>query len=196
MKYVENEKIWNICMDAVEELDWSKVPAINENCGESNRTTKSDEDKVVSEMKSLAMYSYTMGDEKGKISQRQLFQKEKNMEIVGSHIFIRMARFFYLREKIENRDYSKPRILCCTIHAYLGNGIYFTPTKEIIGKVLELGQELGLKKEYDMLDTAYMQGISNAIHVFQSYGIEITMLYGGIDCYEKLYDAIFEILEK
>ena len=146
MKYVENEKIWNICMDAVEELDWSKVPAINENCGESNRTTKSDEDKVVSEMKSLAMYSYTMGDEKGKVSQRQLFQKEKNMEIVGSHIFIRMARSFYLREKIENRDYSKPRILCCTIHAYLGNGIYFTPTKEIIGKVLELGQELGLKK--------------------------------------------------
>lgn len=196
MKYVENEKIWNICMDAVEELDWSKVPAINENCGESNRTTKSDEDKVVSEMKSLAMYSYTMGDEKGKISQRQLFQKEKNMEIVGSHIFIRMARSFYLREKIENRDYSKPRILCCTIHAYLGNGIYFTPTKEIIGKVLELGQELGLKKEYDILDTAYMQGISNAIHVFQSYGIEITMLYGGIDCDEKLNDAIFEILEK
>ena len=45
-------------------------------------------------------------------------------------------------------------------------------------------------------DTAYMQGISNAIHVFQSYGIEITMLYGGIDCDEKLNDAIFEILEK
>lgn len=58
------------------------------------------------------------------------------------------------------------------------------------------GARIGLKKEYDMLDTAYMQGISNAIHVFQSYGIEITMLYGGIDCDEKLNDAIFEILEK
>ena len=70
-------------------------------------------------------------------------------------------------------------------------------TPEEVAELVGLSwARIGLKKEYDMLDTAYMQGISNAIHVFQSYGIEITMLYGGIDCDEKLNDAIFEILEK
>ena len=135
MKYVETESVWNACMEAIDELDFSKIHIpYEENC------------------------------ETGKISQRQLWQMEKEAKIVNSHIFIRMTRYFYLWEKITNKDYSRQRMLCSAIHNYIGNLYYFSPKKEIIKRVIEKGMELRIEKCDDVLESKYLQGMTNAIH--------------------------------
>lgn len=130
MKYIEHENAWKACMEAVDELDLSKIQIpCEENCEAENLI--SNEDNVVNQIKNLATYSYDTDVESGKISQRKLLQMERDEKIISSHIFRRMARCFYLQEKLTNMDYSRQRTLCCTIHNYLGNTYYFSLKEEV-----------------------------------------------------------------
>lgn len=151
---------------------------------------------MLAEISELATYSYKKDIETGTISQMKLFRMEENGEIVGSHMFFRMARHYYLLEKATGRDYNKERNLCFTIHAYLGNGYYFLPKEDIIGRVFELGKELREIQEYDFVHSDYLEDIAKAIGIIQSYGIDVTILFGTIDCNEKTNNSIFELLEK
>ena len=45
-------------------------------------------------------------------------------------------------------DYSKERILCATIHSYIGNVYYFPIRKDVFKGVFELGMKLVEKRQY------------------------------------------------
>ena len=197
MKNIENQNIWETCVDTLSKLDLSNIQVRHESCCQSNIVLEDDvKKKVLAEISELATYSYKKDIETGTISQMKLFRMEENGEIVGSHMFFRMARHYYLLEKATGRDYNKERNLCFTIHAYLGNGYYFLPKEDIIGRVFELGKELRGIQEYDFVHSDYLEEIAKAIGIIQSYGIDVTILFGTIDCNEKVNNTIFELLEK
>ena len=155
MKYIENQNIWKTCVDALNKLDLSNIQVCHESCCQSNIISKDDEKKVLAEISALATYSYEGDIETGKISQMKLFQMEQNEQIVGSHIFSRMATHYYLQEKASGKDYSKERILCATLHACLGNCYYFLPKEDVVGRVFELGKKLRIIQEFDFVHTYY-----------------------------------------
>ncbi len=197
MKNIENENTWETFFDVLGKLDLSNVQAGQAFRSNSNSIMTDDvKKKVLAEMDGLATYTYKRNIETGTISETQLLRMEGNGEIVGSHIFSRIARYYYLQEKTTERDYSKERILCNTIHAYLGNGYYFLPKGEIVRKVFELGTKLWVIQEYDFIHNDYLEEIVKAIGIIQSYGIDVTILYGSVDCNEKINNEIFELLEK
>ena len=197
MKNIENQNIWETCFAALSKLDLSNIQVRHEPCCQSNIVLKDDDKKkVLAAIYELATYSDKKDVETGTISQMQLFRMEENGEIVGSHIFSRMARHYYLQEKTTGRDYSKERNLCFTIHAYLGNGYYFLPKEDVVGKVFELGKKLRGIQEYDFVHSDYLEEIAKAIGIIQNYGIDVTVLSGSIDCNEKINNTIFELIEK
>lgn len=193
MKNIENQNIWEACVETLSKFDLLN----HESCCQLNIILKdTDKKKTLAEISELASYTYERDIETGKISQMMLSRMEENGEIVGSHIFSRMARHYYLMEKVTRRDYSKKRTLCATIHAHLGNNYFFSPKEEVIGKVLEIGTKLMSIEKYDLMTNDYSEGIVKAIEILQGYEINIGVLYDSIDCNEKTNNAIFELLEK
>lgn len=109
-------------MDTLSRLDISNLQSFNGSyCQLQNFVKANDRQNVIAEISDLALYTYERDIESGKISQMKLSWLEEKGEIVGSHIFFRMARHYYFEEKVTQRDYSTKRILCATIHANLGN---------------------------------------------------------------------------
>lgn len=56
--------------------------------------------------------------------------------------------------------------------------------------------ELRVRKQEDIHDTKYLQEMTNAIRVVQSYGIELKLLHGTINCDDEINYAIFKLVER
>lgn len=196
MKYIENPDIWKLCTDVFEDIDLSETQLFDNFCCQSQHITSNEEcKKIMTEILELAKYTYERDIACGHISQIKLFQMEEKGQIVGSHIFYRMARQYYFMEQATGEDYSKKRILCATIHANLGNVLFFEPKRDVIECVAKLGVKLLEAKKYDFITNDYSDGIVNAIHILQGYGIEPSIEYGTFDC-EKINHEVFELIEK
>ena len=65
-------------------------------------------------------------------------------------------------------DYSKERILCATIHSYIGNVYYFPVRKDVFKGVFELGMKLVEKREYDIFCDDFLKEIEKSIRVIKA----------------------------
>lgn len=162
----------------------------------SNGLNKGKYKKITHEIINEAKYSDNEDGKSEKIPRSQLWQMEEDGEIVNSHIFIRMAKHYFLQEKLTMKDYSKERILCATIHSYIGNMYYFLVQKDVFKRIFMLGMKLVETQEYDVIYDTFLKEIEKSIYIVQKYGIKLSATNGCIDWNDKTNKKIFEILEK
>ena len=197
MKNIENPDIWKLCTDVLDDTDLSDTPFAGESCDLQNKTEKDNVRKnLQKELSRIAQYTYERDVKTGRISQLKLSQMEEHGEIIGSHIFCRMARHYYFLEQITGKDCSKKRKLCATLYANLGNVFFFPPKREVMEKVAAFGIRMLEVEDYDFRTTDYSNGIVSAIRILQGYGFQLHMAYGSVDCGEKLNHEIFKLLER
>lgn len=193
MKFIENQNTWETCISALNELDLSSMHIHQKS---SDILNKSDHKKITDAIANMAKYSAKEDGTFEKVSSAQLWKMEEKGEIVGSHIFFRMARHYWLQEKLTMEDYSKERILCATIYSYIGNVYYFPVQKNVFKSVFELGMKLVEIREYDIFCDDFLKEIEKSIHIIQKYGIELSATNGCIDWNDEVNKSIFEILER
>lgn len=192
MKNIENTTVWMLCIVTLEKMDLSKV-CFDQNSDDcTNEYTK---EEIIESVLKMALYTYEKDVITRKMSSEKLLQMESNGEIINSNLFFRMARHYYLLEKITGVDYSLHCTLCSTIHAYLGNVLYFEARQDIIRNIFEYGIQLTMIDKYDFVVTDYNKAIIDAIDLLQGYGFKLNVSYSTIECDEKINDAIFQRLE-
>lgn len=187
MKQIEVFETWNLFMEAINDWEhkrWTK----------DNKESGSNADVIAKECKNLAKYSVEADMGHGKKTHQEFLRMEKDGKIVSSHIFVRLARHFYLQGVVERRDTKQLCDLFYTIHAFLGNQYYYAVRKEIVEKLLLLGSKYS--RVYQYQPNPYEQRMAESALYLKEQGFLISVECGTISYSEQTAQELFDRLDR
>ena len=165
MKFIENQNTWETCISALNELDLSSMHIHQKSTDILN---ESDHKKITDAIANMAKYSAKEDGTFEKSIQRPIMEDGRKGRNCRKSYFFRMARHYWLQEKLTMEDYSKERILCATIHSYIGNVYYFPIRKDVFKGVFELGMKLVEKRECDIFCDDFLKEIENQFSLYKN----------------------------
>lgn len=183
MKRYENEEIWKSALGAIKVFRNNK-----HQCGELT-----DED-IKNRCSELA--AYDCNDKEISKSKLELRQMEDKGEIFNSHLFIRLARHFYLEEVIEKKNTSEERILMETLHAFLGNHYYFETKSEVFSELYTLGYKYPQKYDTSVKNDIFINRMADSAIYLKDEGFKIGVEKDSIKYDHIVEQNIFSMLEK
>ena len=184
MKNFENMLTWELLMDTIDEFeDWDINNEENNN------------EKFIIECEQLAYYIKKNEDAAEKKSNIELYNMEKSGEIFSSHIFVRLAKHYFLENYIHKKDNVKKQNMVEKLHSILGNIYYFKAEKEIIKELLYLYNKYCDKTKILCKNTSY-ERIGRAANYLKKKGCDITIKIGEIEYDDSLETKLFDMMNK
>lgn len=189
MKHIETEKTWSILLEAINAPESEKSSERTAAITENDHTAD-----IEKECRGLAKYSDEADMGYGRKTRHELLRMEQNGEIVKSHVFVRLARHFYLQGATDNKDTKQLCDLCYTLHAFLGNQYYYAVQKDIVDKLFSLGRRYS--HVYPYQPDAYTRSLAESARYLKELGFLINVEYGTISYSDQTAQALFDLLDK
>lgn len=182
MKMVENNKTWETMIAVIDEIIQTPIKIIE------------DKEIVKEKCVKLSSYSYENDIATKKITESKLYEMERNGEVFGSHMFLRVKKHYDILSKLEDKDYSCQAKLLFNLHAYLGNQYFYKVDKNIIEQVFMLGKMF--PDMYTDIAEPQTDRMIDAAIFFRKYDIDIKAECGSVSYTEEMGQRIFDILDK
>ena len=182
MKYIENSKTWNLIISGIDRV-------INKNI-----EIKEDVNILKEKCSKLASYSYEADIKTGQITEHYLFKMERDGQIFGINLMIRLKRYYYILSKMKNLDYSKHLHLLTNLNAYLGNQYYYKVDESTIEQLLIYG--LMFPDFSTDLTQVQLDRMIDSAKLLKRYNIIPEIEYSGFSCSEETSNKIFNLLEQ
>ena len=187
MNYLENSDTWKMIEATVTEYcklhDLSKV----EEC------TKQEQHCLIEKCMALAVYSPSRDDSK-QIRQYELDEKENKGEWFSAHLFGRLEKHFFLKERILSCDLQAERKLLAGLRTHLPGNTYFPAEPERIRNLLEIGCAL-MSGAISLQDTDILIAKADAVKLLLSYGVKAELCEGRFDLSDAACKKIFDQIE-
>lgn len=183
MKRFENSNTWKVALDAIEEFE-----------NKEQKYDKLTDDEI--EKRCYELASYVIDDKIKTKSELELRQLENDGEIFNSHLFLRLARHFYLEEVIEEKNTLEKRILMETLHAFLGNQYYFDVKNDVFIELCILANKYPRKYDTSIkTDISINRMVESAVYL-KNKGFEIGVKKASIKYGDEVEKNIFSMLDK
>lgn len=181
MKNIENNKTWDLIVPIIDRVVSQKIE------------TKEDENIIIEKCAKLALYSYEADIETAKITEHELLKMEREGQIFGINILVRIKRYYYILSKMQNLDCSKQLQLLTNLSAYLGNRFYYKVEESTIEQLLIYG----LRLPVFLIDTSQIQldRMIESAKFLENYGITPEIDYSGFSCNEATSQKLFNLVE-
>ena len=181
MKNIENNKTWDLIIPVIDRVVSHNVE------------TKENEDITKEKCAKLALYSYKADVETAKITEHELLKMEREGQIVGSNILVRIKRYYYILSKMQNLDYSKQLQLLTNLSACLGNQFYYKVEESTIEQLLIYGLRL---PDFSIdIPQIQLDRMIESAKLLKNYGINPEIEYTGFSCSEETSQKIFNLVE-
>lgn len=186
MKYIELQSTWNIFLEAATSL----TPTLP--LPPTQHPPKPSDIKAA--CVSLAHYSVSTDLGHGLKSRGDLSALESSGAIANSHILVRLARHFYLKGIVEEKE---TKWLCdrlMTLHGFLGNQYYFPVDKNVIERLLALGTRY--PTTYAHRPDEYDERMARSACYLKAQGFDLSVKMGTISFSDDTGQALFDLLER
>lgn len=201
MKHIETISTWNIFLEVIASLTSSVSLSSSATLAARpssppvppNPYAQEAED-IESACISLAHYSVSGDLGHGLKSRSGLSAMEKSGAIAGSHIFVRLARHFYLAGVVEERETKWLCDLLMTLYAFLGNQYYFPADKNVIQQLLTLGVRYPVT--YPHRPDEYDERMARSARYLKAQGFSLSVEMGTISFSDDTGQALFDLLER
>ncbi len=200
MKYIENPTIWNLLLEAIDFV-LTEITSFSDSPASFQETAKEEKQELELKAKDLAEYSYQKDIETKQITEAELEKQIREGVLFNSHIFTRLARHFYLEEKVMERNKANHRELMQALHWFLCNGYYYKTELETMKQLCRIGI-MYVKGSEDKSFHNMFQGDSflnrqiDAALYFKQKGMSVQVKEGEIYVQELPGQSLFEILER
>lgn len=197
MKYIENSTTWNLFLEVIEFVLTETISHSNSLAYFQSLTKEELETKA----KDVAEYSYQKDIETKQVSEAELEKNIREGVLFNSHIFTRLARHFYLEEKVLEKDRENERKLMQALHWFLCNGYYYKAGSEVMKQLCRIGIVYAEVSEHNSIhnmlpkDTFLNRQIEAALY-FKQKGMEVQVKEGEIYVQELPGQSLFELLER
>lgn len=183
MKRFENSNTWKLALDAIEEFE-----------NKEQKYDKLTDDEI--EKRCYELASYVIDDKIKNKSDLELRQLENDGEIFNSHLFLRLARHFYLEEVIEEENTLEKRILMETLHAFLGNQYYFDVKNDVFIELCILANEYPRKYDTSIKTDSSINRMAESAVYLKNKGFEIGVKKASIKYDDEVEKNIFSMLDE
>ena len=181
MKNIENNKTWDLIIPVIDRVVSHNVE------------TKENEDITKEKCAKLALYSYKADVETAKITEHELLKMEREGQIVGSNILVRIKRYYYILSKMQNLDCSKQLQLLTNLSSCLCNQFYYKVEESTIEQLLIYGLRL---PDFSIdIPQIQLDRMIESAKLLKNYGINPEIEYTGFSCSEKTSQEIFNLVE-